>query len=195
MQAESSLGCSLQACTQVSRVIHFSFQNSFQLHTLAKSQQGSSVGAEFVGDGVMRHEGLTVLEERMSPSGGTWKGHTWTQPPDAPLPLRPLPSPDTPSPCWSAALWLGALPGGNPFHSARAPVPPAPAPPAPASAASSLHLGCSEPPPHHCRCLPRRTLHHGCRNGCGGQRISQELTCKPILVLYIVNVHRYAQCK
>lgn len=95
MQAESSLGCSLQACTQVSRVIHFSFQNSFQLHTLAKSQQGSSVGAEFVGDGVMRNEGLTVLEERMSPSGGTWKGHTWTQPPDAPLPLRPFPSPDT----------------------------------------------------------------------------------------------------
>lgn len=115
MQAESSLGCSLQACTQVSRVIHFSFQNSFQLHTLAKSQQGSSVGAEFVGDSVMRNEGLTVLEERMSQSGGTWKGHTWTQPPDAPLPLRPLPSPDTPSPCWSAALWLGALPGGTPF--------------------------------------------------------------------------------
>ena len=67
VQAESSLGCSLQACTQVSRVINFSFQNSFQLHTLAKSQQGSSVGAEFVGDSVMRNEGLTVLEERRSP--------------------------------------------------------------------------------------------------------------------------------
>lgn len=37
----------------------------------------------------------------------------------------------------SPALWLGALPRGNPLHSARAP----------ASAASSPHLGCSDPLP------------------------------------------------